>query len=83
MNIATIAIVSERVLELIKLILGKANIDLPDWSKVCLALILGFIILLFKDQLPAHLLEGLAAGGVGSYAYAVRRKIEPTSQVRK
>ena len=79
MDIGLVAIVSERVLELIKLLLKQANLELPDWSKVALALILGFIILLFKDQLPANLLEGLAAGGVGSYAYAIRRKIEPTS----
>lgn len=79
MEIGLIGIVSERILELIKLLLDQLQIDLPAWSKVALSLTLGFIILLYKDALPAHLIEGLAAGGVGSYAYAVRRKVEPTS----
>ena len=78
-SIAQIAVISERLLELLKLILSKAGIQLPDWSKLLLALVIGFLIFYFKDVIPAGFLPAATAGAGSSYVYAVRRRIEPTS----
>lgn len=76
-DIALIAVIAERLLELIKRIMNQFGVKLPDYVNIALALAIGLAVFIFKNQIPAGIIPGLAVGGVSSYAYAVRTKLEP------